>query len=162
MIPVISVVAFSGTGKTTFLEKLIPEIKKYGLRLAVVKHDAHDFQIDREGKDSWRMTAAGADVTGLISSTKAVLMENRPIEPETLIEKIEDVDLIITEGFKYRGWPKIMLHRVATGKPLPLRPEDCLAVVSDVPVEGCRSFFTLDDAEGVAALIVNYINGSDR
>ncbi len=157
MIPVFSIVAYSGTGKTTFMEKLIPEFKKRGYRIAVVKHDAHKFEIDKEGKDSYRITKAGADVTGLISKEKAVIMENRPRDPKKLVESIKDVDLILTEGFKTGDWPKIMLHRQATGKDLPRDPKDCIAVVSDVPIEGARVQFGLDDAGPVAEFIIEKI-----
>lgn len=154
MIPVFSIVAYSGTGKTTFMEKLIPALKKHGLRVAVIKHDAHKFEIDKEGKDSYRITQAGADVTGLICDQKAVIMENRYRSPLQIIEEIKEVDLILTEGYKTGSWPKIMLHRQATGKDLPVNPADCLAVVSDVPVEGARHLFSLEDADGVAHLIM--------
>lgn len=107
--------------RRTFLEKLIPKLKAYGLKIAIVKHDGHRFDIDHEGKDSDRFTKAGADVTGLISSEKAVLMDNRTVDPEEFLKKIDGVDLILTEGFKHGPWPKIMLHRKETGKPMPLR-----------------------------------------
>lgn len=155
-IPVISIVAFSGTGKTTFLVKLIPELKKRGLKVAVVKHDAHDFEIDREGKDSFKITQAGADVTGLISDKKAVLMENRRVETEVLLDRIENVDVILTEGFKHGPWPKIMLHRTETGKPLPVSPEECLAVVSDSYVEGAGKSFVFEEVDKVAEYLMEY------
>ena len=94
----VQLAAPSGTGKTTFLEKLIPKLKAYGLKIAIVKHDGHRFDIDHEGKDSDRFTKAGADVTGLISSEKAVLMDNRTVDPEEFLKKIDGVDLILTEG----------------------------------------------------------------
>lgn len=156
-IPVVSFVAYSGTGKTTFLEKLIPKLKSCGLKIAIVKHDGHRFDIDHEGKDSDRFTKAGADVTGLISSEKAVLMDNRTVNPEEFLKKIDGVDLILTEGFKHGPWPKIMLHRKETGKPMPLRPEDCLAVISDVDVEDCENVFPLDDVEKTAGFLLQYI-----
>ena len=156
-IPIVSFVAYSGTGKTTFLEKLIPKLKAYGLKIAIVKHDGHRFDIDHEGKDSDRFTKAGADVTGLISSEKAVLMENRKIDPETFLNKIEGVDLILTEGFKHGPWPKIMLHRKETGKPMPLQPGECLAVISDADIEDCENVFPLDDVEKTAAFLFHYI-----
>ena len=152
-IPVISFVAYSGTGKTTFLEKLIPELKKRGLRVGVLKHDAHNFEIDREGKDSWRITQAGADVTALISSERAAIMENRPADPEEILKKITNVDIILTEGYKTGSWPKIMLYRSALGKPMPLDPGICLAVVSDAEVRGARRRFGLEDYKGVADLL---------
>ena len=152
-IPVFSFVAYSGTGKTTFLEKLLPELKRRGLKVGVLKHDAHNFEIDREGKDSWRITQAGADVTALISSERAVIMENRPADPEEIIRKITNVDVILTEGYKTGSWPKIMLYRSALGKPLPLDPGNCLAVVSDTGIEGAKLQFGLEDYKGVADLL---------
>lgn len=159
--PIVSFVAYSGTGKTTFLEKLIPKLKAYGLKIAIVKHDGHQFDIDHEGKDSDRFTKAGADVTGLISSEKAVLMENRKTDPETFLNKIEGVDLILTEGFKHGPWPKIMLHRKATGKPMPLPPGECLAVISDADIADCENVFSLDDVEKTAAFLFRYIQKTE-
>ena len=156
-IPIVSFVAYSGTGKTTFLERLIPKLKARGLKIAIVKHDGHRFEIDHEGKDSDRFTKAGADVTGLISSEKAVLMENRQTDPEEFLKKIDGVDLILTEGFKQGPWPKIMLHRKGTGKTMPLLPEECLAVISDVEILDCENVFTLEEIEKTADFLFRYI-----
>lgn len=156
-IPIVSFVAYSGTGKTTFLERLIPKLKAQGLKIAIVKHDGHRFEIDHEGKDSDRFTKAGADVTGLISSEKAVLMENRQTDPEEFLKKIDGVDLILTEGFKQGPWPKIMLHRKGTGKPMPLLPEECLAVISDVEILDCENVFPLEEIEKMADFLFRYI-----
>ena len=153
-IPIYSVVAFSGTGKTTLLEKLIAELKRRGLRLAVIKHDAHEFDVDHEGKDSWRFTRAGADITAVVSSTKAAVMENRPVAIETLIGRITDVDLIITEGYKTGPWPKIAVRRSGSGKPFPVPVEECFAVVTDVPERTDTPCFDLDDVRGLADLII--------
>jgi len=153
-VPIYSIVAFSGTGKTTLLEKLVSELKSRGLRLAVIKHDAHEFDIDHRGKDSWRFTNAGADVTVVISETKAAVMENRPVAIEAIIEKITDVDLIITEGYKLGPWPKIAVRREAAGKPFPIPPEECFAVVTDVPEQTDTPSFGLDDILGLADLIL--------
>lgn len=159
-IPIVSFVAYSGTGKTTFLERLIPKLKARGLKIAIVKHDGHRFEIDHEGKDSDRFTKAGADVTGLISSEKAVLMENRQTDPEEFLKKIDGVDLILTEGFKQGPWPKIMLHRKGTGKPMPLLPEECLAVISDAEVMDCENLFTLEEAEKTADFLFRYVQNT--
>ena len=156
-IPIVSFVAYSGTGKTTFLERLIPKLKARGLKIAIVKHDGHRFEIDHEGKDSDRFTKAGADVTGLISSEKAVLMENRQTDPEDFLKKIAGVDLILTEGFKQGPWPKIMLHRKGSGKPMPLLPEECLAVISDAEVMDCENLFTLEETEKTADFLFRYV-----
>ena len=154
--PVYSIIALSGTGKTTLIEKLVAELKRRGLRVAVVKHDAHDFDIDHEGKDSWRFTQAGADVTAIISASKAAMIENRPLTIEILLEKITDVDLILTEGYKSGVWPKIAVRRAATGRPLPIPAEECFAIVSDAEEQTDASVapcFRLDDIAGLADLL---------
>ncbi|MDR0863047.1 MAG: molybdopterin-guanine dinucleotide biosynthesis protein B [Oscillospiraceae bacterium] len=156
-IPVYSVVAYSGTGKTTLLEKLVPELKSRGLRVAVIKHDAHKFDIDHEGKDSWRMTRAGADVTIIASSEKSAFMENRYVPFETLVERVTDVDVILTEGYKTGNYPKIALRRAATGNDFAAEPDACFAVMSDAEVETTANALKLDDAAGLADLIVTDI-----
>ena len=152
-IPVYSIVAFSGTGKTTVITALISELKRRGLRVAAVKHDAHDFEIDREGKDSQRMTAAGADVVAISSAAKTAVIENRPVDIEALISRITGVDVILTEGYKHGPWPKIALLRAGSGKPLPVPPDECFAVMSDTGVETPRPLLRLDDIAGLADLI---------
>ena len=154
-IPVYSFVAYSGTGKTTLLEKLIAELKARGLRLAVIKHDAHEFEIDREGKDSWRFTRAGADVTVVASGSKTAIMENRHVSTESVIDKISDVDVILTEGFKHGAWPKIALCRSATGNPLPIPENECCAIVADVTVQTEKPCFDFGDIVGLADFIID-------
>jgi molybdopterin-guanine dinucleotide biosynthesis protein MobB len=161
-IPVFSVVAFSGTGKTTMLEKLVPELKSRGLRVAVVKHDAHAFEIDREGKDSYRMTRAGADVTVITSADKTAFMENRPVSFETVIGRISDVDIILTEGYKTGAYPKIALRRAATGQDFPVDIAGCIALMSDTPVEGADvPVFGLGDVSALAVFLVGRIGLQD-
>jgi len=154
-IPVYSVVAFSGTGKTTLLEKLVAELKSRDLRVAVIKHDAHQFDIDHEGKDSWRFTQAGAAVTVLVSANRAAVIENRPVQIETLLSRITDVDIILTEGYKHGKWPKIAIHRLDSGKPLPVPPDECLAVVSDVSVQTKTPCFGLEDVCALTDFLIN-------
>ena len=152
-IPIFSFVAFSGTGKTTLLEKLVAELKRRGLRVAILKHDAHEFDVDHKGKDSWRFTNAGADISIVISDSKAAIMENRPVALEALLDKITDVDIILTEGYKGGAWPKIAIQRRATGKPLPIPEEECLAIVTDVPGNVRKPCFGLEDISGLADFI---------
>lgn len=154
-IPVYSVVAFSGTGKTTMLEKLVSHLKSRNIRVAVVKHDAHDFEIDREGKDSYRMSKAGADVVAIASSTKFAIMENRPAPFEDIIAHITGVDIIITEGYKTGSYPKIALRREATGNDFAVPVKDCIAVMSDTPVDFDITSFDLDDIKGLADFLLH-------
>lgn len=130
-IPVIAFAAWSGTGKTTLIEKLVVSLKARGLRLAVVKHDAHDFDIDKEGKDSWRFARAGADMTLISSAAKTAVIEYRPRTFRENLSMIHDVDLILVEGYKQEDLPRIGICRKATGKGLPGRPEDYAALVTD-------------------------------
>lgn len=156
-IPIISVVAYSGTGKTTLLEKLIPALKARGLRICVMKHDAHEFQADKEGKDSWRMTQAGADVTLLANGTHSVCFENRPVPSEVLLERVRDVDLILTEGYKHGPWKKIALYRAAVGKPFPCEANECLAIVTDTPIDTTAPCLGFEDIDALAELIMQEI-----
>ncbi len=138
----VSFVAKSGTGKTTLLEKVIAELKQRGYRIGVVKHDAHRFDIDHPGKDSHRLTAAGAD-TMLIASPEKLALVKQHAEPPPIEELIAtyfgDVDLILTEGFKKSGLPKIEVHRGERSATLICRGEEndpsLIAVASDEKLE---------------------------
>ena len=98
-IPVIMFSAWSGTGKTTIIEQLITSLKQAGLRVAAVKHDAHEFEIDREGKDSWRFSHAGADITVIQSQQKTALIEQRSLSLSDTLSMLHDVDIILAEGY---------------------------------------------------------------
>ena len=160
MIPGISFVAASGTGKTTLLERLIPLLKKRGLRVAVIKHDGHDFAVDQPGKDSWRFTQAGADVSVIISGTHAAIMENRPLSPEELAGRIQNVDLMVTEGYKHGPWPKIGVCR--EGKPLPIPHSDCIAIVSDKSEGGEVPHFSFGDTQALADFLCDWLEMEKR
>lgn len=160
--PVVSIVAKSGTGKTTLLEKLIAEMKFRGYRVGAVKHDAHSFSIDHEGKDSWRLTQAGAD-TMLITSPAQIAMvkKNTRDEEIPLAESIAtyfgDVDIVLTEGFKRSTMPKIEVHRRERSQTLLCRGQEqdpsLFAVASDVPLELDVPVFDINDAKGLCDLI---------
>lgn len=155
-LPVISVTGWSGSGKTTFLEKLIPCLKERGLRLACLKHDAHHFQVDKEGKDSYRMTQAGTHMTGLFSVDKGVWMENRPLDLDQMLMAVHDVDLVLLEGGSQTIYPKILVYRQALRRGMRVRPEDCLAVVSDDPVPAARKQFSFGDPDRAADFIASW------
>lgn len=157
MIPVITLAAYSNTGKTTYLSSLIPCLKAAGLRVAVIKHDGHEFQIDQEGKDTWRFAQAGADVVAITSASKFAIMEYRPIDINALIEKISGVDLIILEGYKQGPYPKIALYRAASGKELAIPKQECLAIVSDSPMEAACPVFALEDPQSLADFLIRVI-----
>jgi len=165
----VSFVAKSGTGKTTLLEKVIAELKLRGYRVGVIKHDAHQFEIDHPGKDSHRLTAAGAD-TMLISSPEKLAIvkkhaESPPIE-ELIATYFGDMDLILTEGFKKSGLPKIEVHRKERSATLLCRGEQhdpsLLAVASDEPLELDVPVLDLNDPVKVADFVEkNIIHATD-
>lgn len=174
---VISFTGYSGSGKTTFIEKLIPELKGRGLNLGLIKHDAHEFDIDKEGKDSFRYKKAGADAVGIFSKTKAAVYGDNavmlPKGAETLassadddIQKTgtaawemvsmmpEDLDLIILEGCRDSFVAKIGVSRVETGKGMSVEPEKLAAVITDDPAIKHEYRFGLDDIKKVADFIM--------
>jgi molybdopterin-guanine dinucleotide biosynthesis adapter protein len=142
-IPILGFVAYSGTGKTTLLLKIIPLLKAKGLRIGMIKHSHHKkFDIDHPGKDSYRLREAGAEQM-LVASRKRwalmVEMEEEFEEPnlEQLLSHLEQekLDLILVEGFKHEDYPKIEVHRPSLKRPL-IFPEDkaVIAIASDEPL----------------------------
>lgn len=114
MVPIISIVGKSDSGKTTLLEKLVKELKSRGLRVGTIKHDAHSFEIDHEGKDSWRHKKAGASISVISSADKiGIVMDSD--HDHTLSEIRDkfftDVDIILSEGYKREIHPKIEVYR---------------------------------------------------
>ena len=158
-VPVLTFVGLSGTGKTTFLEKLIPELKGRGLRLAVLKHDAHQFEVDKPGKDTWRFTQAGADVVAISNQEKFAMIERTPrqLTLAELIGRLPDVDLVLTEGYKRSQVKKIELHRSVLGNPIISRPEELLAILTDEPLDLPVTQLDLTDVTGCANLILTWM-----
>jgi molybdopterin-guanine dinucleotide biosynthesis protein B len=156
MVPVICIVGRSDVGKTTFIERLLPELKARGYRVATVKHDVHGFDLDRPGKDSWRHAQAGSDAV-IISSPDRVAMIKR-VEVEWPLEQIAhylapDVDLLVTEGYKRERFPKIEVHRRELGEELLCSPEELLALVTDEELPLPVPQFGWEEAAAVASLI---------
>lgn len=140
--PILGFAAASGTGKTTLLERLIPILKRRGLRVGLIKHSHHSFDVDQPGKDSHRLRMAGAAPVMLVSKYRyAIMCEfETPAEP-SLDRQLEifdqsGLDLILVEGFKAENFPKIELHRPSLQRPL-LFPGDpnIIAIASDGPVD---------------------------
>lgn len=156
-IPVIGFSAYSGTGKTTLIEALIRRFKELGVRVAVLKHDGHSFEIDHEGKDSWRFSKAGADITMIASKEQTAYMEHRTLSLKEQLSMIHDVDLIIVEGYKDQPLPRIGLARKAVGKGFPCDVSRFLAVVTDLTIETEIPKFTFDDIGGLAGFIMENI-----
>ena len=152
---VFGIAGYSGSGKTTLLEKLIPQLTARGLRVSVIKHAHHGFDIDKPGKDSWRMTHAGADVTVIASATHSAVMENRPVPADELLKGIRDVDVILTEGYQQGPWKKIGVHRAASGNVLPVISDRYIAVAADGDVDVPAPHIGLDDVKSLADFIIS-------
>ncbi|MCC6503069.1 MAG: molybdopterin-guanine dinucleotide biosynthesis protein B [Deltaproteobacteria bacterium] len=157
MVPIVSIVGKSGSGKTTLLEKVISELTRRGYTVGVIKHDAHGFEIDHEGKDSWRHKKAGAQTVAISSPEKFAVIKDVSVEwtPERIIDSyLIDSDIVITEGFKKSAFPKIEVVRKANStQPVCGNDKKLLAYVSDFKVSVKHPIFKLDDHKGVASFI---------
>jgi molybdopterin-guanine dinucleotide biosynthesis adapter protein len=163
-VPMLGFAAYSGTGKTTLLTQTITILKHYGLRIGLIKHSHHNFQIDQPGKDSFRLRAAGASPVMLVSTHRRAIITEITPEKEPLLDdqlKLFDqsqLDLILVEGFKAEQFPKIELHRPSLNKPL-LYPNDpnIIAIASDVTLEapGYLTQLDINQPEMIAVFILN-------
>jgi molybdopterin-guanine dinucleotide biosynthesis protein B len=166
VIPILSVVGRSNTGKTTFIERLIPILNAKGLRVATIKHHLHDFESDREGKDSYRHKKAGAKIAMVVSPRKVAFTADTGKEL-TLAELVSayarDVDLVIVEGFKQESAPKIEIYRYSEGvTPLSRHDRDVFAVMTDRRIDVPVPVLLRDDVEMAAELILSKLKLQDR
>lgn len=164
-LPVIGFAAFSGTGKTTLLKKLIPLLHEAGLRPGVIKHAHHQVEFDTPGKDSYELRKAGAGQVLLASANRWALMAEEPEswEPElsVLIDRmdLEHLDLVLVEGFRHLPFPKIELHRPSLGRPLLFEKDELImAVATDQAITRTCSLPLLDlnDPATIADFIKAY------
>jgi molybdopterin-guanine dinucleotide biosynthesis protein B len=156
---VIGLAGWSGAGKTTLITKVIPVLIARGLKVATVKHAHHEFDIDRPGKDSWLHREAGASEVAVVSSRRWALIHELRGEPEPpladILAKLAPVDLVIIEGFKRHGHPKLEIYRAAIGKPLIYPEDNCIvAIAADTPLPQAQlPVLNLDDIEGIANVL---------
>jgi molybdopterin-guanine dinucleotide biosynthesis protein B len=159
-IPILSFVGRSNSGKTTLIERLIPALVNDGYRIATIKHAGHGFNLDTEGKDSWRHKRAGAST--VIVTSKGSLAMFTDVDEDVRVEELraryvqDSTDLIIAEGWKHEGYPKIVVVRDHVGE-VEVSPEGLLALVSNQPLDRVPAGVPVldpDDIEGLAAIIV--------
>jgi len=160
MIPLISFVGYSDSGKTTLLVKVISELKSRGYRIAVIKHDGHDFEIDHKGTDTYKHRQAGADIVCIASSKKVAIIENFAHPPvlDDIVQSITNVDLILTEGFKQEKKPQIEVHRQGIECIGPKKNR--IALIADQQIYEGVPYFKLDEIEAVADFLENIIQDS--
>lgn len=159
-IPVLAFAAFSGTGKTTLIEKVVSYLKKEGLRVAVIKHVGHHpFEIDQKGKDSWRFHQAGADLTIINSVEKTALIEHRELSFAQTVSMVRNVDLILVEGFRDEPLSQIGICREATGRGFTDQFNRFVAIVTDISLESSQlpkelPKFGFDDIQDLSEFII--------
>ena len=159
---VFGIAGYSGSGKTTLLEKLIPQFTARGLKVSVIKHAHHGFDIDRPGKDSYRHREAGASEVLLSCSDRWALMheqrDDSDVTLEDLLDRLSPCDLVLIEGFKQEPVPKLEVYRPENGKP-PLFPErdDIVAVATDAPIATQLPKLPLDDMSAIAEFVMNHL-----
>lgn len=156
----------SGAGKTTLIERLIPRLRRKGLRVSVIKHAHHAFDIDMPGKDSFRHRAAGASEVMVVSSGRWALVHELHDEEEPSLEeqiaRMSSCDLLLVEGFKSSPIPKIEVHQSALGKPhFPARTMNIVAVASDTRHRSEQSHtppqLDLNDPDAIARFMLDYL-----
>ena len=163
-IPIVGFAAWSGTGKTTLLTRIVPRLRGAGLRVGVVKHAHHNFEIDREGKDSYELRMAGASRMMIASSKRWALMVEREIESEVSLDDVlldvdqRALDLILVEGFKSESFAKIELRRNARKAPR-IQDPNIIAIASDTPEREDSHLPVLDlnSPDAIAQFIVEQI-----
>jgi molybdopterin-guanine dinucleotide biosynthesis adapter protein len=159
---VIGIAGYSGSGKTTLIEKMIPVLVAEGLRVSLIKHAHHEFDVDQPGKDSYRHRHAGCGEVLISSSRRWALINELRGAPEPSLQeqlkKFSPCDLVIVEGYKSEPIPKIEVHRA--GHPVPLlHPDDAniVAVATDMALDTPLPLLDVNDAEKVARFIVQYL-----
>ncbi|MCL1592769.1 MAG: molybdopterin-guanine dinucleotide biosynthesis protein B [Actinomycetia bacterium] len=157
---IVSIVARSQTGKTTLIEALLPELKKAGLRVAVVKHHHHTSSFDTPGKDTHRMAEAGADLVLGISPVQVATFrrEAGSDDLDGVIERhCADFDLVLTEGYKRGAFPKIEVYRAERSDELLCDFDEMLALATDTHWQTTVPQFDLDDAVGLATFLTDWL-----
>jgi molybdopterin-guanine dinucleotide biosynthesis protein B len=163
---ILGIAGYSGSGKTTLIERVIPLLVAEGLRVSLIKHAHHEFDVDQPGKDSWRHRHAGCTEVLVSSSERWALMhELRGAAEPTLQEQLRQFspcDLVIIEGYKKEPFPKLEVHRRAGHTPL-LYPEDThvVAIATDEPLDTELPQIDVEDPAAVARFIMQYL-GLDR
>jgi len=163
-VPLLGFAAYSGTGKTTLLEQLIPLLIEQGLTIALVKHSHHDIEMDKPGKDSYRLRKAGASQVVLGSPQRTIIFKENVQQTEPrLIEQlncldVNELDLVLVEGFRHEKFAKIELHRPSLGKPL-LYPDDqsIIAIASDQPISTTLPTLNINDIQQINAFVLEHL-----
>lgn len=165
MIPLLAIAAWSGTGKTTLLKALIPELCARGIRPGIIKHTHHNMDVDKPGKDSYELRKAGAAQTLVASQQRWALMTETPKEPALdlayLASRMDSskLDIILVEGFKHEPTAKIVLFRSAAGHDVSelVLDEHTIAIASDIALKVNVPTLDLNDVNAIADFIMRWM-----
>ncbi len=162
-IPILGFSAYSGTGKTTLLRQIIPALRQRGLRVSVIKHAHHDFDLDFPGKDSYELRKSGASQTVICTTTRMAMITefNDPSEEPDLQQIVDSfdssrADIILVEGYKDIRFPKIELHRAALRKPYLYQNDDSVIAIAcdaDLPADTTIEVLDINDIDAIARFI---------
>jgi molybdopterin-guanine dinucleotide biosynthesis protein B len=150
------VVGYKNSGKTTLICKFIEAFTKLGYRVGTIKHDGHDFEIDIANTDTWKHRAAGAVSVAITSPKKTAYIEMQPTPLDRLVERMEDVDILLVEGFKAAHYPKIVMLKDETELPLVQQVSEVIAVAAwftPVIADIAASLFHVEDVEALLRLL---------
>lgn len=156
MVQILSIVGKSGSGKTTLIEKVIRKLAQRGYTVGTIKHVHHNFEMDKKGKDSWRHMEAGAKTVAVVSNNKTVLFKNETSEDlNDLKMYFQDMDIVLTEGFKKDTMPKIEVFRSSVHEtPLCIDDQSLVAMVTDDKLDTDLPVFGLDDIDELSDFII--------
>lgn len=169
---VLGISGWSGCGKTTLIETLIPKLRSRGLRVSTLKHAHHEVDLETPGKDTWRHREAGAHETMLVTGRRWALLRELRDDPEPslaeLLPRLESVDLVLVEGWKRNDYPKLEVWRLIDDNKAPCFPNDptIIAIASDpvldVNLHGRPELpaFSLNDADGIVDFVLHFMSAS--
>jgi molybdopterin-guanine dinucleotide biosynthesis protein B len=158
--PVLQIVGYSNSGKTTLLSKLIAELTRKGYKVGTIKHDAHDFEMDKPGKDTWKHREAGAQVVSITSSSKTALIIQKRYIIEELLPFYQEMDVVLVEGYKFADYPKIVVIRRAEDEELLHNVTSVLAVASWEPLSvSGYTRYEINDIESITKVVLAYVKG---
>jgi molybdopterin-guanine dinucleotide biosynthesis protein B len=170
---VFQVVGYKNTGKTTLICRLVQAFKCSGYRVGTIKHDGHDFEIDKPGTDTWKHRASGADMVAITSAFQTAMIESGPAALQELIGRMGGADIVLAEGFKAEHYPKIVLLKEPEHRDLLERVSFPIAAVCwydekdaaeavAAPGKGKVPRFAIDDTDGIFQLMLNSMRSNGQ
>lgn len=162
---VYQIVGYKNTGKTTLICQLIQLLSEKGYRVGTIKHDAHSFDMDFKGKDTWQHREAGAHSVAITSDQRTVYIEEKPVSLEQIIARMNDMDIVLVEGFKNEDYPKIVMIKSKEDMELLGRLHNIAAIAVwslDMAVNISKPVFRVDDVETIRDWLLNSVIGEEK